>query len=85
MGAPAPKDAAAPEPIERGSAGTAHILPRERAKASFATETLTNILDGGEEYTTQRRFKQALSSNERRAWPCSRAKTSIIPSKARRH
>ena len=43
-------------PIELGSGGTSHILPSERAKASFDTETLINIMDGGEEYTTQRRF-----------------------------
>ena len=43
-------------PIQLGAAGTSHILPMEREKASFNTETLINIMDGGEDYTTQRRF-----------------------------
>ena len=34
-------------PIELGAGGTADILPMERAKASFNTETLINIMDGG--------------------------------------
>ena len=38
--------------------GTAHILPRERAAASFSVERLTNVLDGGEEFTEKRRWIQ---------------------------
>ena len=38
--------------------GTAHILPKERAKASFDVERLTHVLDGGEEFTEKRRWIQ---------------------------
>ena len=38
--------------------GTAHILPRERASASFSVERLTHVLDGGEEFTERRRWIQ---------------------------
>ena len=38
--------------------GTAHILPLERGKATFSVERLTNILDGGEEFTEKRRWIQ---------------------------
>lgn len=38
------------------SGGTTDILPRERARASFTVETMTNILDGGPERTKRRRF-----------------------------
>jgi acyl-CoA oxidase len=38
------------------SGGTAHVLPAERAQASFAVDALTHILDGGEEETRRRRF-----------------------------
>ena len=40
------------------SGGTAHILPAERAKASFDVEKLTNVLDGGQEFTAKRRWIQ---------------------------
>eukprot|EP00301_Raphidiophrys_heterophryoidea_P026218 c8999_g1_i1.p1 GENE.c8999_g1_i1~~c8999_g1_i1.p1 ORF type:complete len:699 (+),score=214.77 c8999_g1_i1:63-2159(+) len=36
--------------------GTAHILPAERAKATFAVEKLTNVLDGSAKSTTKRRW-----------------------------
>jgi hypothetical protein len=35
--------------------GTAHILPEERAKATFDVELLTNYLDGGKKNTLRRR------------------------------
>eukprot|EP01096_Ripella_sp_DP13-Kostka_P008124 TRINITY_DN301_c0_g2_i3.p1 TRINITY_DN301_c0_g2~~TRINITY_DN301_c0_g2_i3.p1 ORF type:complete len:1349 (-),score=671.96 TRINITY_DN301_c0_g2_i3:116-4162(-) len=38
------------------SGGTAHILPAERAKASFDIEKLTNVFDGGPEKTKRRRW-----------------------------
>ena len=38
------------------SGGTAELLPRERARATFDPEVLTNILDGGKEATKRRRF-----------------------------
>lgn len=40
----------------RDSGGTAHVLPGERARASFVVEKMTNILDGGEEKTKRRRW-----------------------------
>ena len=43
-------------PIEDGAGGTSEVLPAEREKASFNVETMINIMDGGEEYTKQRRF-----------------------------
>ena len=39
-----------------GSGGTAHLLPAERARASFDTELLTNFIDGGVEATAKRRW-----------------------------
>jgi len=46
-----------PSNIEsRVSGGTADMLPKERAKASFNVEKLTHYLDGGEEKTKKRRF-----------------------------
>ena len=51
-----PNTLAATAPILPGDGGTSDILPMERAKASFNTETLIKIMDGGEDYTTQRRF-----------------------------
>ena len=38
------------------SGGTSAVLPAERAKASFLTEHMTNILDNGAEQTKRRRF-----------------------------
>ena len=40
------------------SGGTDHILPMERKKATFSIEKMTNILDGGEEFTRKRRWIQ---------------------------
>ncbi len=40
------------------SGGTARLLPRERARASFDVEALTHILDGGEAFTAKRRWIQ---------------------------
>lgn len=40
------------------SGGTSHILPMERLKATFSIEIMTNILDGGKEFTTKRRWIQ---------------------------
>lgn len=40
----------------RNSGGTAHVLPGERATASFDVEKMMNILDGGEEKTKRRRW-----------------------------
>ena len=36
--------------------GTSHILPRERARASFNTLDLTHVIDGGDEKTKRRRW-----------------------------
>jgi len=38
------------------SGGTADILPAERKKATFETEKMTNVLDGGPDRTKRRRF-----------------------------
>lgn len=38
--------------------GTAHILPMERTKTTFSIEKMTNILDGGAEFTAKRRWIQ---------------------------
>lgn len=38
------------------SGGTADILPKERAKATFEVEKMTNILDGSTRATERRRF-----------------------------
>ena len=38
------------------SGGTAHILPAERARASFDHETLTTLLDGSRKATVKRRW-----------------------------
>jgi len=38
------------------SGGTSHILPEERARATFNKELLTNFLDGGEKATQKRRW-----------------------------
>lgn len=40
----------------RLSGGTADILPKERAKATFDIEKMTNLLDGGEAATERKRF-----------------------------
>jgi hypothetical protein len=40
------------------SGGTAHILPNERAKATFKTDDLINFLDGGKENTQRKKFIQ---------------------------
>ena len=42
--------------IAIGSGGTEGVLPAERAKATFDVEAMTNILDGGRAYTTNRRW-----------------------------
>ena len=42
----------------RTDGGTSHILPLERKKATFNIEIMTNILDGGKEFTTKRRWIQ---------------------------
>lgn len=38
------------------SGGTAHLLPAERARATFDVEKMTNALDGGPKRTARRRF-----------------------------
>ena len=38
------------------SGGTAHILPKEREKASFDGKIMTNALDGGKKMTAKRKF-----------------------------
>jgi hypothetical protein len=38
------------------SGGTSHILPIERAKASFDVKTMTHALDGGKKMTAKRKF-----------------------------
>ena len=38
------------------SGGTAGVLPAERARASFDTEVMTHIYDGGKVHTERRRF-----------------------------
>eukprot|EP00040_Diaphanoeca_grandis_P015320 m.78039 g.78039 ORF g.78039 m.78039 type:complete len:773 (+) comp25072_c0_seq1:205-2523(+) len=43
----------------RDCGGTGNVLPIERAKASFNVENMTNILDGGEAFTTKRRWIQS--------------------------
>jgi len=40
----------------RNSGGTSHVLPAERATATFKSELLTNFLDGGPEKTKRKRF-----------------------------
>lgn len=32
------------------------MLPKERAKASFTVETMTNVFDGGKKATARKRF-----------------------------
>ena len=39
--------------------GTSHILDGERSKATFDIDKMTNILDGGAEFTTKRRWIQS--------------------------
>jgi hypothetical protein len=41
---------------EEGSGGTSHLLPMERAKASFNVETMTTFLDEGVDGTKKRLF-----------------------------
>ena len=38
------------------SGGTSHLLPAERANATFETELMTNTLDGGAQATARRRW-----------------------------
>jgi acyl-CoA oxidase len=44
------------EPESENCGGTAHFLPRERAKASFSTLKMTLVLDGGGKNTVHRRW-----------------------------
>lgn len=47
---------AAPEPQSDACGGTAHLLPRERARASFDVAHLTRALDGDDATTARRRW-----------------------------
>jgi len=46
------------------SGGTAHILPEERARASFPVEKMTNFIDGSAERTKKRRWIIAQTLND---------------------
>jgi hypothetical protein len=48
---PVPSDTKSP-----ASGGTSHILPKERATATFDVEKMTNALDGNAKKTARRRF-----------------------------
>lgn len=40
----------------RTCGGTADMLPKERAKATFDVQKMTNVLDGDAKRTSRRRF-----------------------------
>eukprot|EP01083_Nonionella_stella_P043951 118551_1 len=53
----APIEATSPSNLKsRNSGGTADILPKERAKASFNVSTMTTIIDGSKKNTARRKF-----------------------------
>ena len=46
------------------SGGTADALPAERARASFSTETMITLLDGGKRNTLRRRWIQSVHADD---------------------
>ena len=46
------------------SGGTAGALPAERARASFSTETMITLLDGGKRNTLRRRWIQSVHADD---------------------
>jgi acyl-CoA oxidase len=46
------------------SGGTSHILPNERKKATFKTEDMIHLLNGGPEKTKRRKFFESLVSKD---------------------